>query len=165
MPVVQSYTINFEVSDATAEEGGYLKFESDTDKTKFYPGEISPYRLYSVGTILFHRATNGTITAKGSDSRAVQDDYRNVSGEEVTLDYPVSSGLVMAWQGSVFDADGNPVSSPPLPTLQDDKVTLSLPGKRYGILKVSYTASYAKYELSGVPTNVRVAKIFAGASA
>lgn len=164
MPTVQSYTINFQVSGAPGADG-YIKFESDTDKTTFYPGDTVPYRIFLVGTLLFHTSTHGTIAANGSGSKSVTDEYVDVNGSEVSLDYPVASGLSMSWTGKVYDENGAQVSSPATPTLQADNRTLVLDAPRYGILKLSYSSTYSKYELSGVPTNIPVAKVFAGASA
>ena len=150
MATVQTFSISFSIAGTS---DGYAQVEMDTEKTTFYAGDSVPYRMYLVGTLDSHRSNLGTIAANSTGTRTVTAEIIEFSGAEVTLEYPVTSGLSVAWEGTVTDENNEVVGSPATPTLQGDNRTLACDSVRYGVLSASYTAEYNRYILSGVPTD------------
>ena len=162
MATVQTFSISFAIAGSS---DGYAQVELDTEKTTFYAGDSVPYRMYLVGTLDNHNTNLGTITANSTGTRTVTGEIIEFSGAEATLQYPVTSGLSVAWEGTVTDENNEVVTSPATPTLQGDNMTLACDSVRYGVLSASYTAEYNRYILSGVPTDKTRALIRAKVSA
>lgn len=147
-----SVTVNFSTS---SDDADILKAEVDGREdglngglSNFIPGVDAPYILVfksSPVTIDSVDQSAGSMIDRGvnaGESFLVEDYITLADERESTLSYPVSSGWTAKWVGR---AGG---------TISHTETTVYVPENTVGVIKVSYTANYRAYQLTGIPSTL-----------
>lgn len=154
-------TLVIDFSRQTAEAEGNLILEIDDrdppqglngGNTDFRPGDSPAYLLYRAAnvTLLEHATTAGAIAQSGGGSRLIEETLTFSDSREASLRYPVAGAFSSNWIGR----NGGTVS------LHNQNAVL-IPMVTFGILKVTYLASFTAYRLTNVPLGIDQVLIWA----